>query len=109
VVSMAQSSLTPVSSPACIGMCKFLPLQTAKVSEGVCCSNAVVLPFIALPPMDPEGATSKSVIKDYELAEAVYATAFLYAVNKCHCKAKDIWILLTGSHTPNAFGCQEEL
>jgi hypothetical protein len=51
--------------------------------------EAANLLCITPPPMDPEGATLKSAVKDYELAETVYTTAFLYAVNKCHCKAQN--------------------
>jgi hypothetical protein len=92
-----------------MGMCKFLPLHAEKVSGGVLTATAMTdedanLLFVALPPMDPEGATLKLVINDYELAETLYTTAFLYAVKECDGKAKDnLDIVDRGSHTPNAF------
>jgi hypothetical protein len=51
--------------------------------------EAADLLVVALPPTDPEGATLQSVIKDFKLVETMYTTAFLYAVNQCHYKAKD--------------------
>jgi hypothetical protein len=64
--------------------------------------EAVTLLFVALPPMDPVGATLKSVINDYEFAKTVYTSAFLYAVKEYHDKAKDNLDCVDRSHTPSA-------
>jgi hypothetical protein len=54
--------------------------------------------FVAPPPMDLEGATLKSVIEDYDLAETVYyCLPFSMCEQVPMVRPNTIWILLTGS------------
>jgi hypothetical protein len=71
-------------------LCKLRKSQKDFATATAMTNEAADLLFVApAPSMDPEGATLQSVIEDYELAETVYATAFIYAVNECHCEAKE--------------------